>query len=230
MSRSSRLFVLIDALRGYRRPVTAAKLADTLNVSVRTIYRDIQTLIEFGAPIEGEAGIGYLLRAGFFLPPLMFDEDELEALVLGARWVQQQGDASLAQAAASVLAKIATASPKDLRDQMANTSLWAPNWTEAIAGDSVQLIRESIRHERKLLITYNDESGSATERTIWPIALAFIDEKRLLSAWCELREGFRHFRVDRISALTALEICYPIRRPELVKAWRDEQNIPENKQ
>ncbi|UMR31510.1 HTH domain-containing protein [Massilia sp. MB5] len=126
MSRTGRLFQLMDALRGKRRPVTAAVLAETLGVSERTIYRDMQTLAELGAPLQGEAGVGYLLRAGFFMPPLMFSPDELEALVLGARWVRQQGDAGLAQAANNALAKIATATPKDLRDDMAETSLWVP--------------------------------------------------------------------------------------------------------
>jgi biotin operon repressor len=109
MSRTARLFKLMDALRGHRRPVTAARLAGELDVSVRTVYRDIQTLTDLGAPIGGEAGVGYLLRSGFFLPPLMFGEDELEALVLGARWVQGQGDPSLAQAAVTALVKIGTA-------------------------------------------------------------------------------------------------------------------------
>src|SRR5271168_3388063 len=128
MSRTTRLFKLMDALRGHRRPVTAARLADDLAVSVRTVYRDIQTLMDLGAPVEGEAGLGYVLRAGFFLPPLMFDEEELEALVLGARWVRGQGDVALAQAADAALAKIATASPKDLRDRMADTGLFAPRF------------------------------------------------------------------------------------------------------
>src|ERR1700704_557595 len=113
--------MLMDALRSHRRPVTPACLAGQMSVSVRTIYRDMQTLIELGAPVEGEAGLGYVLRAGFFLPPLMFSEDELEALVLGASWVGQQGDDGLAQAAKSALSKIAAASPQDLRDSMANT-------------------------------------------------------------------------------------------------------------
>src|ERR1700732_4704134 len=121
----------MDALRGHRRPVTAARLAEDLAVSIRTVYRDIQTLIDLGAPLGGEAGIGYLLRPGFFLPPLMFGEDELEALVLGARWVQGQGDPALAQAAATALAKIGTASPKDLRDKMADTGLWTPRFCRA---------------------------------------------------------------------------------------------------
>src|ERR1700734_4265737 len=158
MKRTERLFVLMDALRRHRRPVTAASLADELAVSMRTIYRDVQVLIGLGAPIDGEAGLGYLLRPGFFLPPLMFSEDELEALVLGARWVQGQGDPALAQAAASALAKIGTASPKDLRDKIADTGLWAPRFqTPAEQPDGLRTIREAVRREQKLSITYIDE-------------------------------------------------------------------------
>jgi predicted DNA-binding transcriptional regulator YafY len=230
MSRTTRLFKLMDALRGHRRPVTAARLADNLEVSVRTVYRDIQTLIDLGAPLEGEAGIGYLLRSGFFLPPLMFGEEELEALVLGARWVQGQGDATLAQAAASALAKIATASPKDLRDKMADTGLWAPRFPKpAEHPTGLRTIREAMRLEHKLSVTYVDESGATTERVLWPIALAFFDSKRLLVAWCELRNGFRHFRPDRISALSRTGLPYPTRRAALVKTWRREHNIPDER-
>ena len=225
-----RLFKLMDALRGHRRPVTAARLADDLEVSVRTVYRDIQTLIDLGAPLEGEAGLGYLLRAGFFLPPLMFGEEELEALVLGARWVQGQGDATLAQAAASALAKIATASPKDLRDKMADTGLWAPRFpTPAEHPTGLRTIREAMRLEHKLSVTYVDESGATTERVVWPIALAFLEGKRLLVAWCELRKGFRHFRPDRIAALNCTGQPYPTRRAALAKTWRREHNVPEDR-
>ena len=227
MSRTTRLFKLMDALRGHRRPVTAARLADDLSVSVRTVYRDIQTLMDLGAPVEGEAGMGYLLRPGFFLPPLMFGEDELEALVLGARWVQGQGDPALAQAAASALAKIGTASPKDLRDKIADTGLWAPrfqNPAEQPAG--LRTIREAVRREHKLAITYVDEKGATTERIVWPIAIAFFEGKRLLAAWCELRNGFRHFRPDRIASLTATSDRYPTRRAVLMKTWRLENHLP----
>jgi len=230
MSRTARLFMLMDALRAQRRPVTAARLAGELGVSMRTVYRDIQTLVELGAPVDGEAGIGYLLRAGFFLPPLVFDEDELEALVLGARWVQGQGDAALARAAATALAKIATASPRDLRDKMAETGLWAPPLRKAAEQTAgLRAIREAIRREHKLEMTYVDEAGATTERVVWPIGLAFFEGKRLLAAWCELRNGFRHFRVDRIAALGATRVPYPTRRVVLVKAWQREQNIPEQR-
>jgi predicted DNA-binding transcriptional regulator YafY len=227
MSRTARLFKLMDALRGHRRPVTASRLAEDLSVSVRTVYRDIQTLMDLGAPVEGEAGLGYLLRPGFFLPPLMFGEDELEALVLGARWVQGQGDPALAAAAASALAKIGTASPKDLRDKIAETGLWAPRYqnpAEQPAG--LRIIREAVRREHKLAITYVDEKGATTERIVWPIAIAFLEGKRLLAAWCELRNGFRHFRPDRIASLTATNDRYPTRRAILVKTWRAENRMP----
>lgn len=215
----------MDALRGHRRPVTAARLAEDLSVSTRTVYRDIQTLIDLGAPVEGEAGLGYLLRAGFFLPPLMFGEEELEALVLGARWVQGQGDAALAQAAASALAKIATASPRDLRDKMADTGLWAPRYqTPAEQPAGLRTIREAMRREHKLAINYVDEKGATSERVVWPIALAFFEGKRLLVAWCELRNDFRHFRSDRISAFNATRDRYPTRRAILIKNWRSQQN------
>jgi predicted DNA-binding transcriptional regulator YafY len=228
MNRTARLFRLMDALRGNRRPVTAQRLADELEVSLRTVYRDVQTLIGLGAPIEGEAGIGYLLRAGFFLPPLMFDEDELEALVLGARWVQGQGDSGLAQAAARALAKIGTASPRDLRDKMAETGLWAAVFRPpAEPSTGLRAIREAIRREHKLEITYVDEVGKSTQRVIWPIGLAFFEGKRIVAAWCELRNDFRHFRADRISSFSATRVPYPRRRAELVKAWRRELNLPE---
>lgn len=222
VSRTSRLFQLLDALRAHRRPVAATRLASDLDVSARTIYRDIQTLIGLGAPIEGEAGVGYILRAGFFLPPLMFNEDELEALVLGARWVQRQDDPSLQQAARSALAKIATASPRDLRDTIAETGLWplTVGGEQTPARVPLQSIREAIRSEHKLKISYINESGDATDRVIWPFALAFMERVRMVAAWCELRDGFRNFRADRITALTPLRLRYPTRRAALMKAWR----------
>src|SRR3954470_1205981 len=146
MSRTNRLFLLMDALRGHRRPVTAAVLAERLGVSERTIYRDIQTLSGLGAPVEGEAGVGYMMRAGVFLPPLMFSADELEALVLGARWVRRQGDDALAQAADNALAKNAPPPPPDLPDPMADPSLWVPADRSTAASDAYMApAREAIR-------------------------------------------------------------------------------------
>ncbi|MDM5177749.1 YafY family protein [Massilia sp. DJPM01] len=223
MSRTNRLFLLLDALRGHRRPVTAAVLAERLGVSERTIYRDIQTLSELGAPVEGEAGVGYLMRAGLFLPPLMFTNDELEALVLGARWVRRQGDDALAEAASNALAKIATSTPKDLRDCIAETSLWVPVGPSAPETTAfVRPAREAIRDQHKLRIGYRDAGGVATERTVWPFALAFFEGARVLAAWCELRGANRHFRIDRIASAALDGERYPEHRRALIKRWRAE--------
>ncbi len=226
MSRTNRLFLLMDALRGNRRPVTAAALAERLDVSERTIYRDIRTLAELGAPVEGEAGVGYLLRSGVFLPPLMFSADELEALVLGARWVRHQGDAGLAQAASNALAKIATATPRDLRDAMAETSLWVPSPMGPPVADAFMVpVREAIRREEKLQLRYRDEAGTDSERVVWPCALAFFEGKRVLVGWCELRAAFRHFRVDRIGDAHFTGERYPAHKSELINRWRHEMGV-----
>jgi predicted DNA-binding transcriptional regulator YafY len=224
VGRTQRLLTLLDALRRHRRPVTAAALAAELRVSVRTIYRDVQTLIGLGAPVDGEAGLGYMLRGGFFLPPLMFDEDELEALVLGARLVARQGDKALAASAANALAKIAAAAPKNLRDTMADVGMWASG--RARETPALKPLREAIRREHKVAIAYSDEKGIATRRTIWPIALAFFDGADVAVAWCELRGDFRHFRADRISDLSVAGEKYPRRRAALVKEWRAQKAIP----
>ncbi|WP_229414220.1 helix-turn-helix transcriptional regulator [Zemynaea arenosa] len=226
-TKSSRLLLLMDALRGHRRPVTAAQLAEKTGVSERTIYRDLQALAELGAPVQGEAGVGYMLKPGMFLPPLMFNADELEALVLGARWVARQGDTELAAAARGVLAKVATASPQDLRDRIAETSLWTPVYHTPLPEDFLAAVRLAIRRERKLRIAYRSEAGQDSERVVWPFALAYLDQYRVLAAWCELRGGFRHFRVDRIGAAHTLDEVYPTRRHELLKTWRAEKGIAE---
>jgi len=228
MTRTSRLFQLMDALRGNRRPVTASALAAQLGVSERTIYRDIQALAQLGAPVDGSAGVGYMLRSGFFLPPLMFDADEMEALVLGARWVRHQGDRGLSVAADRALAKIATATPRDLRDQMAEMSLWVPVGPQPVPADPfVQPAREAIRRQCKLRIAYRDEQGAASERVVWPFALAFFQERRVMAAWCELRDAIRHFRVDRIVQAELSSERYPSPRHALLRQWRQLYDIPE---
>jgi len=229
MSRTGRLFQLMDALRGNRRPVTAAQLAEKLGVSERTIYRDIQALAQLGAPVDGSAGVGYMLRTGFFLPPLMFDADELEALVLGARWVRHQGDAALSAAADKALAKIATATPRDLRDHMAEMSLWVPAGPQPAAPEPfVQPAREAIRRQCKLRIAYRDEKDASSERVVWPFALAFFQERRVMAAWCELRDAIRHFRIDRIVDAELGSERYPTPRHALLKQWRALHDIPDH--
>lgn len=221
MSRSERLLGLIQALRRHRRPVSGRALADELGVSIRTLYRDIDSLRAQGAGIEGEAGVGYVLRPGFMLPPLMFSEEEIEALVLGSRWVAQRADGALGAAAREALAKIAAVLPDDLRrDLDDSTLLVGPG--PAIAADQIDLtvIRAAIRAERKLTLSYRDARGEASDRVVWPVALGFFDRIRMLVAWCELRRDFRHFRTDRIAALTPGETRYPRRRQALLKEWK----------
>ena len=221
MSRSERLFDLIQALRRRRRAVSAASLAEELGVSKRTVYRDIETLISLGAPIEGEAGVGYLLRPGFLVPPLMFTEEELEALALGGRWVTQHADRDLVTAAENALAKIAAVLPVPLTAKLDNPTLISASPRE-LALEKVEptLIRNAIRRERKLRIAYMDEAGAQTERTVWPIALVYYEATRVLVAWCEMRVGFRHFRSDRISSIAELDERYPRTRIALVRAWQ----------
>lgn len=228
MSRSARLLDLIQALRRRRRPATAAALATELGVSERTIYRDIATLCGQGAPIEGEAGVGYVLRPGFLLPPLMFDDDEIEALVLGLRWVAQRADDPLEAAATNALAKISAVLPPELRDRTGDAGVLAGAGA-AMAAGSVDLadLRSTIRTERKLRISYTDREGSWSERTIWPIALAYFDKALIVVAWCETRRDFRHFRTDRIVDAVPTGQRYPRRRRVLLREWREQEGIPE---
>lgn len=228
MSRSQRLLDLIQALRRHRRPVSGAALAEEVGVSLRTLYRDIETLRAQGAHIDGEAGIGYVLRPGFMLPPLMFSEDEIEALVLGSRWVSERTDTPLGDAARNALAKIAAVLPDDLRDSLDASNLLIGSGEPLAAGDAeLPAIRAAIRTERRLQIAYADGSGRSTRRTIWPFALAFFDRVRVVVAWCELRNDYRHFRTDRITALMPTDKRYPKRRLALLKEWRQREGISE---
>jgi predicted DNA-binding transcriptional regulator YafY len=220
MDKTERLFAVMDALRRHRRPVTAQQLADEQAVSVRTLYRDIQTLIGLGAPIDGEAGVGYMLRPGFFLPPLMFTPDELEALVLGARWIEGQPDDGLSAAARNALGKIATASPDDLRDKLATTGLWAARGRWARSSEPLLgAAREAMRTERTLHLSYTDEAGKETQRPVWPVTLAYYEDKHIIGAWCTLRNDFRNFRIDRVRDARLGDEPYGRRRVILLKEW-----------
>lgn len=212
----------MQLLRRHRYPVAGAALADSLGVSLRTLYRDIAVLQAQGAHIEGAPGLGYVLKPGFLLPPLMFSEEEIEAIVLGSRWVAKRTDGALAEAAANALAKIAAVLPSDLRTSLeASTLLIGPGDPLPPMIVDLTVIREAIRAERKLQLSYRDEAGRVSERLIWPFALGFFDRVRMIVAWCELRDGFRHFRADRIEAMTVTETRYPRGRRALLKAWRE---------
>lgn len=226
MSRAERLLTLLQCLRRHHRPVGGATLAAELGVSLRTLYRDIAALQAQGADIDGAAGVGYRLRPGYLLPPLMLAGEEVEALVLGARWVAQRGDARLADAARDLLAKIGAVLPGELRDELEHTALLVGPGRHVAASDpDMAAIRQAIRRERKLEIAYADQAGSRSTRTVWPFALGYFDEVRVLVAWCERRADFRHFRTDRIERLTVGEARYPRRRQALLKEWRERQGI-----
>ncbi|TDR82739.1 helix-turn-helix transcriptional regulator [Paludibacterium purpuratum] len=229
MSRSQRLLALIQLLRGHRYPVAGARLAEDLGISLRTLYRDIATLQEQGATIEGEPGLGYVLRPGFMLPPLMFSEEEIEALVLGTRWVAKRADSRLAEGAASALAKIAAVLPADLRLALDTSALLVAGTDEPLSAVDLALVRQAIRLERKVVLRYCDLQGAESTRTVWPFALGYFDHVRMLVAWCELRQGFRHFRADRISAMDTLTERYPQRRHILLKTWREQNGITTDK-
>ena len=210
MRRSDRLFDVIQALRSAKGPMTAASLAERLEVTVRTIYRDIATLQARRVPIEGAAGIGYLLRRGFDLPPLMFTTEEVDAIAVGVQLVRRLRDPALQDAAASVLGKIAAVLPDHTRHYFNSAPFFVSDGSARVP-DGVDLseIRGAIRDTRKLRLSYVDEQDRHTRRTVWPIALAYYVDVTLVAAWCELRNDYRHFRVDRIETITVLEEQYP---------------------
>jgi predicted DNA-binding transcriptional regulator YafY len=226
MARSERLLSLLQTLRRYRRPVSGAVLAGETGVSLRTLYRDIASLQAQGALIEGEPGVGYVLKPGFMLPPMMFSQDEIEALVLGSRWVARATDSRLAAAGADALAKIAAVLPAEMRESVEQATLLVSVKRTVEDKADLDVIRRAIRSERIVALTYGDERGAISTRNIWPFALGYFDQVRIIMAWCELRRDFRHFRADRIIDLSVLDNRYPRRRTALAKEWHERQGIP----
>jgi predicted DNA-binding transcriptional regulator YafY len=228
MSRAERLLELMQSLRLRRRPVAGAALADELGVSLRTLYRDIEALKAQGARIEGEAGLGYVLRPGFTLPPLMFSLEEIEALALGARWVEGRADEGLKKAARGALAKIAAVLPPERAEALDWPTLMAG---AAKLGDeesvSLPLVRKALGLERKLELAYVDKEGRRSTRIVWPVAVGFFDHARMLAAWCETREAFRHFRLDRMAAVTVMDERPPKARRTLLRDWRRAEGLDE---
>ncbi|MBN9081696.1 MAG: transcriptional regulator [Rhizobiales bacterium 62-17] len=221
MTRSSRLLDIVQLLRRHRRPVTAEVVSRELEVSLRTVYRDIATLQANRVPIRGEAGVGYVLEPGYDLPPVMFTADEVEAILVGLRWLRARADASLARAADDVEAKIATILPEALKPVLMESSLFAPAMEERIVVENIDVapVREAIRKGVRVTIDYADAVGAKTSRTIWPFGLAYFDSVRVVLAWCEWRQDFRSFRTDRISRYEIGQ-KYPARRGDLLKRWK----------
>jgi predicted DNA-binding transcriptional regulator YafY len=219
--RADRLFQIIQILRRSTRPVTASEIAGELEVSSRTIYRDVADLIARRVPIQGEAGFGYILDDAFDMPPLMLTPDEIEAAVLGAQWVAGRGEPVLANAARDLIAKITSVVPDRLRSFIADPTVGtAPPKPRALDRIDLARTREWIRDGRKIRIDYRDELGERTDRVVWPIIIGFLDDTRMLAAWCELRQDFRHFRTDRIVAAEFLDDHHGSRPGTLRQRWK----------
>jgi predicted DNA-binding transcriptional regulator YafY len=218
MRRADRLFQIIQFIRG-RRVTTAAELARALEVSERTVYRDVRDLVLSGVPIEGEAGVGYMLRRGFDLPPLMFTRDEVEALVLGTRVVSSWADSNLGRAAEAALSRIAAALPDDLQTRLLESRLFAPGFhVKPEVMERLGLLREATSGKRKTWLAYIDAGDTTSERTVRPLGLSFFGSTWMLTAWCELRNDFRNFRLDRVEQLNVLDEGF---EDEAGKTWDD---------
>jgi predicted DNA-binding transcriptional regulator YafY len=228
MRRADRLFQIVSLLRR-KRFVTAAWLAQRLEVSERTIYRDVRDLIGSGVPIEGEAGVGYRLGKDFDLPPMMFNVDEIQALVLGARMVEVWGDDDLRRAARSVLDKTEAVLPPKLRPRVQDTALFALSMRDSERARSLMgPIRRAVDQRRKLFLRYRDTEQQGSERVVRPLGLYFWGMTWTLGAWCELREDFRNFRLDRIDVVDlqedVFELTPPVTLEEFVRAMsRDDE-------
>lgn len=232
MARSQRLLDLLSLLRSHYYAVTAESLANKLQVTVRTVYRDIEVLRQQGVNIQGEAGVGYTLAEDNFLPPLMLTVEEVEALVVGARWVARYSDEQLSERADSALAKITGVLSPHQKQSVENNTLFVRGYSSCneasfnLTDASIApTIREAIRAEQKLSIEYLDGEKRRSNRVIYPFALGFFGELQMLAAWCELRDDYRHFRLDRIASCQVLPETYIPRKQRLVNDWMKQTGI-----
>ena len=226
MSRSQRLFDLLQLLRCHKYPVPAECLAQELNVSTRTIYRDIATLQAQGAEVDGEAGVGYLLKPTFTLPPMMFSSDELEALRLGAEWVAKQANGEFSESARNAIAKISAVLPSDHQAKRSEEIIRVASIIEiADLGFELSEIKLAIKHQNKAQIHYTDAKAKVSSRVIWPMLIGVFENCYVLVAWCETRNAYRNFRLDRINQWTKQDEKYPKSRSSLLKEWQSMEGI-----
>ena len=217
----------MQALRRRRRPVAGAILAEETGVSLRSLYRDIETLKSMGAAIDGEAGLGFQLRADYFMPPLMFSDEEVEALVLGLRLLMQGPDREMARTARDASSKISAVLPPERRDEMESVGLFAvPPYGLQMANPLADL-RRAMREERQIRLGYRDKQGQATERTIYPIALGYFENHQALIAYCTFRQDYRTFRIDNMESVDLLAEPLPEPRRTLLHRWRTANNLPD---
>ena len=224
MNRTERLLTLLKILRNYRYPVSGERLAERLKVSIRTLYRDIATLQTMGAEIKGEAGIGYILKPTFFLPPLMFTKTEIESLFLGTQWVLQFGDAPLSKAAEDALNKISDVLPSSVKNNIDSFTLRVgPPASAPMAKEDLSAFREAIANQNKIDIVYKSEDGKESQRTVWPFTIGYFSDGRILVAWCEKQNNYRHFKTNRIISMKVLDEHYSRSRESLFREWRSFQ-------
>ncbi|OUS07108.1 transcriptional regulator [Rhodobacterales bacterium 52_120_T64] len=222
MRRTERLFQIIQILRANQSPVTGRSLADELEISLRTLYRDMAELIAQRVPVTGEAGTGYVLDDGYDMPPLMLTADELEAAALGAAWVASQADPSLARAARDLVTKLSEAIPKELRPIVLDASS-RPITTQPVIPERFDgaILRCAIRDKSKLHLSYQDKNGGRTDRVIWPLLIAYLNSIKYIVAWCETKQDYRHFKTERVLELEVLKEKYSGRRAVLIKGWEE---------
>lgn len=213
MSRSARLFEIIQLMRNANGPILAREIAEALEISIRTVYRDIASLQAMQTPILGEPGVGYVIRKGYDLPPINFDVDEAEAISVGLSLIARTGDPGLWRAACRASRKLHEAAPATRK---LVTSAWG---LDSVSTVNLSEVRNAIRNERKMLITYRDVEHSETERTIWPLVLVYYIDAALLVAWCELRRALRHFRIDRMVSSSALTEDFEGLGEPLIDQW-----------
>jgi predicted DNA-binding transcriptional regulator YafY len=230
MARSHRLFELMQALRRHRRTVSGKALAAELGVSLRTIRRDIVTLQGMGAEIDGEPGLGYVLKPGFVLPPLSFSAEEIQALVIGAQWVSRQTDSQLAGAVNNALAKISAVLPAQMRPIFEDETFYVAKPHKLGTTIDLSEIRRALREQNKLRIALALEHAEAAEHIIWPIMLGFIEGKRCIAAWCEGDSRFRVIDMADLATVQVLVEQYAPDRRRLIKQWRAEDVRPCNSQ
>lgn len=219
MSRSIRLLNLLQQLREARYPITAQVLAERMGISVRSVYRDIDSLREQGVAIEASAGIGFQLKEDIVLPPMTLNENEVEAMFLALYWLKSVPDQSLKSASTSVLAKLNSVLPEHRQYLLQQTTLRAFNTWLPVDENRVEQVRLAIRQQVKISLHYHDEQQRSSVRTLWPFALGYFNDKIVLAAWCELRQDFRHFRIDRIQQLSLSQELYPSFKQQLFEQW-----------
>ncbi|MBI6529846.1 YafY family transcriptional regulator [Proteus vulgaris] len=231
MTRTQRLLTLLQILKENRYPITAEALADKLHISVRSIYRDIESLRAQGAEITGEAGVGYQLKSGLLLPPLTFDINELEALILGLRWVENNTDSELSYSALRAINKINAVVTTQHQTLLEQNTLFVPtNRIIEVNHTIAKDLRLSLREEKKAKINYKDAQKQLSHRIIWPIAVGYFQDSQVIAAWCELRQSYRHFRLDRIISYEVLSDNLPYPKSYLLDRWKKEilKDAPDN--